>query len=215
MIILIGGEKGGTGKSTIATNLAAIHVLNKKDLILIDADKQGTSSSWSTIRDENETTPRVPCLQKHGKNLHIEIQSLSEKYDTIILDAGGRDSVELRAAMLVADRFYMPIRASQFDAWTLDQADAMIADAQMINPELKAYVVINQASTNPAVNEAEEIQEFIRDFDNIMLASSIIKDRIAFRKAAREGISVLELKPIDPKASAEIKALYKEVFSHE
>ena len=46
---------------------------------------------------------------------------MAAKYRDIVIDAGGRDSVELRAAMTVADALYIPIQASQFDVWTLDQ----------------------------------------------------------------------------------------------
>ncbi len=102
MILLLGGEKGGTGKSTMATNLAAAHLINGKDVILVDADKQASSSDWAALRDENEITPRVPCVQKLGKKLHVEIQDLEKRYETVIVDYGGRDSIEMRSAMLVA-----------------------------------------------------------------------------------------------------------------
>lgn len=212
MIILVGSEKGGTGKSTLATNLAAIHASKKNDVILFDADKQGTSALWSSTRDENEHQPRVSCVQKHGNKVHVEIMSLAEKYKTVIIDAGGRDSVELRSAMIAADRFIMPIRASQFDAWTIERAEDLVQKAKTINDSLKCFIVINQASPNPVVNEATEMRSFLKEFEEFKLAKSIIRDRISFRKAAREGLTVNEFKPIDKKAVTEINNLYKEIF---
>ena len=89
MIVLLGGEKGGTGKSTMATNLAAIHAINGNDVILVDADKQASSAAWAALRDENGLTPRVPCVQKLGKTLHVEVKELERRYQTVIVDCGG------------------------------------------------------------------------------------------------------------------------------
>ncbi len=210
MILLLGGEKGGTGKSTMATNLAVAHLKNGKDVILVDADKQASSADWAALRDENEFTPRVPCVQKFGKKLHVELQELEKKYGTVIVDCGGRDSIEMRSAMLVADRFFSPLKPSQFDAWTLENLSPVIEQAQVINPDLKVDIFINQASSNPRIREVQEIQGYIQDFAELNLAETVIRERIAFRKAASEGKSVLEMK--DDKAIRELIQLYKEIF---
>ena len=98
MIILIGGEKGGTGKTTIATNLAAMRVNAGHDILLVDTDKQGSASAWSDIRDiKNKEISRIPNIQKFGSNLAADILDLKTRYGDIIIDAGGRDSIELRA----------------------------------------------------------------------------------------------------------------------
>ena len=211
MIVLIGGEKGGTGKSTIATNLAAIHAISGKDVILLDADQQASSAAWAASRDENELTPRVPCVQKLGKTLHLEIRELQKRYETVIVDSGGRDSIELRSAMLVADRFFSPIKPSQIDAWTLDNLDSIITQAQLINPNLVPYMLINQANPNPRLSEVQDMRDFILDFENLRLAESVIRDRIIFRRVAQDGRAVIEMK--DKKAISEMELLYKEVFN--
>lgn len=187
MIVLIGGEKGGTGKSTIATNLAAVHAINGKDVILVDADKQASSAAWSASRDENEFVPRVPCVQKLGKALHLEIRELEKRYETVIVDCGGRDSIELRSAMLVADRFFSPIKPSQYDAWTLDNLDTIVTQAQVINPNLTPCIFINQANPNPRLTEVQDVQDFILGFKNLKLAESVIRDRIVFPKSGPGG----------------------------
>src|SRR6476619_7633079 len=104
MIIVIGGTKGGTGKSTLVTNLVAIDVDNGKDSLLVDSDKQASASAWSTVRDESTLgLVRVPSVQKYGQiALTNELKSLAKKYDNIFVDAGGYDSEELRAAILAA-----------------------------------------------------------------------------------------------------------------
>lgn len=215
MIILIGGEKGGTGKTTLATNLAAKRALAGRDVLLIDTDQQGSANYWAQSRDESEAKPRrVACVQKFGKGLQAEVQDLATRYQDILIDAGGRDSVELRAGLVVADRAYIPIQPSQFDIWTLDRMDELVGSAQGFNPDLRAWVVISRVSTNPSVHEFQEAKEILADFNHLTLSEAVIRDRIAFRKAAREGLCVDELKPKnrDRKASEEVEALYKEAF---
>ena len=212
MVLLIGGEKGGTGKTTIATNLAALRALAGHDVLLVDADSQGSANYWASSRDEAGIKPRVACIQKFGRGLQEEVQDLDGRYQDVIIDAGGRDSVELRAAMVVAHKAFVPIQASQFDIWTLGRMNDLVVTAQGFNPGLRAWVVINRGSTNPSVTEIDEARETLGDFEHLGLATSVIRDRIAYRKATRDGISVAEMKA-DPKAINEMDALYTEVFT--
>ncbi len=211
-IILIGGETGGTGKTTLAVNLAALRALQGRDVLLIDTDIQASASYWAQSRDEAGTQPRVACIQKFGKGLQTEVRDLAKRYQDLIIDAGGRDSLELRAALVIAERVYIPIQPSQFDIWTLGRMDDLVKTAQGFNPELQARVIISRASTNPSVNEVAEARNLLADFEHVQLSSVVIRDRIAYRKAARDGLSVEELKPADPKAVEEIQALFQEVF---
>ncbi len=213
MIVLIGGEKGGTGKTTLATNLAAKRALAGRDVLLLDTDPQGSANYWAQSRDESEPRPRrVACVQKFGKGLQAEVQDLARRYEDIVIDAGGRDSIELRAALVAAHKAYIPIQPSQFDIWTLDRMDELVGSAGGFNPNLKAWVVISRVSTNPSVHELQDAREILADFSNLTLSGVIIHDRIAYRKAARDGVCVDELKPKDAKASEEIEELYQEVF---
>lgn len=214
-IILIGGEKGGTGKTTLAVNLAALRALQGRDVLLIDTDVQASASYWAQSRDEAQTRPRIACIQKFGKGLPTEARDLARRYQDLIIDAGGRDSVELRSSLVVAERVFIPIQPSQFDIWTLGRMDDLVRTAQGFNAELRASVVISRASTNPSVNEAAEARTLLADFEHLRLANAIIRDRIAYRKAARDGLSVDELKPGDPKAIEEMRALFREVFHGE
>ncbi|MDR0942742.1 MAG: hypothetical protein LBM19_04015 [Holosporales bacterium] len=84
-----------------------------------------------------------------------------------------------------------------------------------INESLKAYVVINQASPNPAVKEAGETKDFLSEFKNIKLLDPVICERISFRRAALNGMAITEYKPEDFKAIEEINNLYKETFENE
>ena len=212
-IIVFGGEKGGTGKTTLATNIAAMLAGNGKDVLLLDTDKQGTASFWATVREEDKVEPRVACVQKFGKGLPAQVRDLAERYDEIIIDAGGRDSMELRYALGVADRVYIPVQPFQFDIWTIRQMDSLVEMASGINQNLTAFIVLNRASTNPVIKEDQETREFFNqeDFEYLSISKSTIRDRISFRKAARDGISVLEWGQ-DKKAINEMNLLYEEIY---
>lgn len=92
MIVLIGGEKGGTGKSTISTNLAAIRTISGGDVLLYEIDPQRTSTFWASRRDENGIHPRISSSQKvldgrvlnPGMVIRNELKSLKDKYKDII-----------------------------------------------------------------------------------------------------------------------------------
>ena len=79
MIILIGSEKGGAGKTTVATNIAAMLAVNGRDVLLLDTDTQATSTDWGALRDENADLPRVTVLQKTGA-VNREVAKLVSKY---------------------------------------------------------------------------------------------------------------------------------------
>jgi len=212
MIVLIGGEKGGTGKSTIATNLAVCLARMKRDVLLLDADRQGTSANWANQRGERSELPTVNCVQRYG-NLFKPLRDLANRYEDVIIDAGGRDSEEMRTAMVAADLMYSPIRASQSDLWTIEHVDELVMLAQGMNPDLRAFVLLSMAPTNPRVSEATDAVDMLSDFENLKMAKSVIRDRKVFRDAMCDGFGVIEM--TDPKASVEINEFIQEVLSGE
>lgn len=212
MIVLVGGEKGGVGKTTLAVNLAAYRAGASHDVLLVDADKQASTNLWAAIREEEEVKPSVPCVQKRGKGLASDIRDLAKRYEDIIIDAGGQDSVELRSALVIAHLAVFPIQPSLFDAATLETLAHLVSQAQGINTDLVAGIVINRASTNPRVKEADEAKELIAEYADLHLMDATIRDRIAFRRAARNGLCIKELSERDRSAEAEFVALYQEVF---
>src|SRR5690606_23974836 len=120
-------------KTTLATNLAAIDTLQGVDAVLIDCDKQGSSSAWSAEREATDS-PRVPVFQKFGGlPLTNSLKDLEKRFGRVYVDAGGYDSEELRAALLAAQRTYVPIRPSQLDVWTLGSIIEIIGKARLYN----------------------------------------------------------------------------------
>ena len=223
MIILIGGEKGGTGKSTISTNISAMRTIAKKDVLLYDIDPQRTATFWASRRDENSIQPRISSSQKVLDNrvlnpgivIRNELKALKTKYDDIVIDAGGAVSEVLRAAMTISDILVVPLMPSSFDVWTLGTMNSLISEVKTANPQLKVIVVYNKVSPNPhtAKSEMYDSDEILSDFENIKRSAVTLVYRIAIRRSQGQGLSVLEFKPSDEKAIEEIKKLYKEIFN--
>ncbi len=157
----------------------------------------------------------MASVQKFGRGIATDIQDLAKRYQDIIIDAGGRDSVELRMSMVVANVMVVPVQASQFDIWTLGRMSELVEQAKSFNANLKPMVLLSRAVTNHAVKDTDEAAQMIRDFENLQLCTSIVRDRIGYRRAAAAGLSVCEHTPPDQKAIAEIEQLYTEVFGHE
>ena len=114
--------------------------------------------------------------------------------------------------MTIAHKMFVPVQASQFDIWTLSIINDLVSQAKGFNPSLRPKILINRASTNPSVQEIQEVREVFGEFEELTLANSVLKERIAYRKAAKGGLSVIELDKLDKKSVSEIIELYKEVF---
>lgn len=209
MIALFGGEKGGTGKSTLTTNLAVWLAKQGRDTIIVDTDRQMTASNWVDRRNAIEGLVTVHCAEKHGNVFHA-VRDLAQRYDEVIVDAGGRDSEELRTALVAAHVIYVPLRASQPDLETSVHMNELVTLARGMNPALDARLIISMAPTNPAINETAQAQELLRELPVFGLSSAIIRERKIYRDAISDGRGVVEMD--NPKATAEIEALAKEIY---
>lgn len=209
MILLLGGEKGGTGKSTIAVNLAVWLARKGVDVILVDTDRQRTASHFIDRRNQLNGVPTVHCAEKHG-NVFNTTRDLAKRYDQVIIDAGGRDSEELRTALVSANLVYCPLKASQPDLETSVHMNELVKLARGMNHALEARAIISMGPTNPVIHEAREAREILTELPEFKLSDVVVRDRKAYRDAMVEGRGVIELD--NPKATAEIEGLAREIY---
>lgn len=214
MIVVSGGTKGGSGKTTIATNLAILRAAEGRDVLLVDADDQETASDFTVLRNErlNERAGYT-SIKLTGAAVRTEIKRQTGKYDDIIIDAGGRDTASQRAALTVADVLLAPFVPRSFDVWTIEKVSELIQEIQPVNPDLVGYTFLNRADPSGPDNDAAA--DVLREVEALRFLATPLVYRKAFGKAAAQGLAVTELRPMDDKAVAEVMALSRAVFDGE
>ena len=211
MIITVGATKGGVGKTTVALNLAIGRALAGRDVWLVDGDRQGTAQTAISIRAEEGRAPAIACSQYvDGAALRAQVQHQRSKYQDIIIDAGGRDSTALRAALTLCDVLVIPFQPRSFDLWAMQDVLALVNEAKSVRDGLRTVALLNQA--DPQGSDNAEAIEAVRGLEGVELLEVSLGRRKALASAAGGGLSVLELSPKDAKASAEVKALIDIVF---
>ena len=211
MIITIGGIKGGSGKTTVATNLAVIRSLAGRDVLLIDADDQETASDFTVIRNErNEGGAGYTSIKLTGAAVRTETLRLKDKYQDILIDTGGRDTTSQRAAISISETLLVPFVPRSFDVWTIEKISALVSEMLAANPHLRAHTFINRA--DPRGSDNEDASEVLKENEILRFLPVSLGSRKAYGNAAAEGKAVTESKSPDPKAIDEIMNLYRAVF---
>ncbi len=212
MILTIANSKGGSGKSTIALNLAIALGLDKKDVLVIDTDEQRSIEKFSNIRSTmleqlnnniesaKQYQSNFTCISRNGNALSDTIKQMAKKYEIVIIDTKASISTEQRKSMLLSDYVLIPTTASQIDVSELLMMFEYISDIKDFNPNLKVFIVLNRISPNPFLsNESLELKQFIDEFksdnklDDIHILDSIIHDRIDYKRSITKGLGVCEL----------------------
>lgn len=198
MIILVGGEKGGSGKSTLACNLAAM--LNTfNSVCLIDTDIQQSASQWASYRAADKTLKPVDHMAMYGMSISQQLvnEKFLNKWDIFVIDAGGRDSVELRAAMSVADLIIIPIRASQPDFNTLAKMNSLLEQALVSRPAymnpLYNLVILTQLIPTASLIDLPIYWEYIEQESKYLHTHRhVTYHRIDYQRSFTYGKSVIE-----------------------
>lgn len=212
MIVVVGGIKGGIGKSTLAANLAVLAARASKEVLLVDTDDQQTTMTWAAARGEHEGLAPVTTVAMSGKQTRAELQRVKAKYDVVVVDAGARDTTTQRAALSVADLVLLPFPPRGPDLWTLDAVAETIGDIRTINADLRAIVFVNRADAVGDDN-AEAEAAFAEHGDTFEVAPVRIGNRKAIAVAHLTGRAATEMAKRDPRAVGELDALFQYVFS--
>ncbi|HGV2747800.1 TPA: division plane positioning ATPase MipZ, partial [Escherichia coli] len=147
MIIVIGGDKGGTGKSHLATNLTVCLSQQGKRTGLVETDLNGSTKKWNKRR-EQAGLPPVALNEAYG-DISAKITKMADVAEILIIDTAGYDSTEFRTALKVADIVIVPIDPlAQVEADSLQTVTKIVRDAQKINPRLAAHVLLYKCQPN-------------------------------------------------------------------
>ena len=212
MIMLVGGEKGGAGKSCLAQNLA-VHITQKyqANVLMVDCDPQRTTSDWIQARNEDPELPTINCIQLYGK-IRNDLLSQDERFDYVIVDCGGQDNLAMRAAMSVATYVLLPLRPKRRDLKTLPHMEDMLSTCKMVNPKMVATIIMTQCPSLPSqYKRILEAKEVVQSF-GLKVLNSVTFSRNIYDDSEEQGASVMEIEP-EGKAAMEIIAIADEIFA--
>lgn len=186
MIISFLNQKGGVGKSTLATNIAAALAKRGARVLLLDTDPQGSALDWAAMR-QGETLFTTAGFPRPV--IHKEIGHLGAGYDHVIIDGAGRATDISRSAILASDLVVIPVQPSPFDIWASEETVKLCREASVYKESLKYAFAVNRKIANTVIGR--DVKEALAQFDVPVLKTSTTQ-RIIYAESIMSGTAVIE-----------------------
>jgi chromosome partitioning protein len=199
-VVAILNQKGGSGKTTIATNLASDLQRRGHRIALIDADPQKTASEWAARGGD------TPPTYEATTDLETNVPALEESFDIAVIDGAPRMTDLATEAVKVADLVLIPVQPSGADIWAAEDILDIIAARQRVAGGPDAAFVVSRAVAR--TNLADSVQDALESY-GVRVLDSRTGHRVAYSEALGAGLSVLDT---DGKAAQEIESLTDEVI---
>ena len=224
-VISVVNTKGGSGKSTIACNIAAIAAAEGKKVILIDADpKQQSSMIFHTFRTNyNEKLaegvaklPEFTAVSIPNNTIFKSITSFSD-FDLVVIDAGAGDNAVVRSAISASAYgiLIVPCQPSPYDLnGTMDTLNLLEEARAMM--DIDAFLVLNMIFTNKRVNILKDVEESIKELVegfNVNIIEPGLTNYLAYKNSVMNGMSVVEFDP-KGKAAANMMEFYNKIMNY-
>lgn len=195
--------KGGSGKTTLATNLARAFQERGLNVLLVDSDPQGSASDWHAVREDNP----LPFIA-YGKPDNLKaLPGVAAAYDLALLDGAAKLEGMLAAAVKISDAILIPVQPSPYDIWAVADLVELIRARQTVaegRPEA-AFVI---SRTIRRTRLGQEVAAALAEHGLPVLRSATVQ-RQRYPQSAAEGRSVFE--GGQNEAAAEIGALADEL----
>lgn len=204
-VIAAASLKGGSGKTTISTTIAATLHAQRRKVLLVDADPQGTASRWGS---EGASTDNPPVIAMRAGALRTDLPRVSKPFEIVVIDAPPRHGGEQRAAMLAAHLVLLPVIPGGADLWALQDTITLLEEARTLRPDLRAAVVCNRLDSRTAFSRS--LRKALSELPVPALRAGL-SQRIAHTEAMTAGMGVVAYAP-SSQAAKEAQALTREVL---
>jgi chromosome partitioning protein len=201
-VIVVAQQKGGSGKTTIAVNLAVALIREGASVALLDTDPQGSLGRWFMTRREKMGEAGVEFSTSSAWGVSYECEKLRKIVDVVIVDTPPKVDADLRPALREADLILVPVASSHVDLWATEGV------LDLARRERKrATVVLNRA--RPGTRLTAEVAEAARALDAEVMEATLA-NRTVYAETLGQGTGALE-SPRPGPASGEMRALLAEV----
>lgn len=203
-VIALAGNKGGSGKTTLAINLAAA-LARRGRVVLLDADPQGSCIHWHTSADGRGPFPVLAA----ANDVSGAVQANRGASDYLLIDCPpSLNTPQTLAALSLADKVLIPVLPSPLDIWAGLHVEPVLKKAGRDNPALQALLVINQLE--PRTRLSQLLRQALNELA-LPTAATTMRRRMAYRRAMLEGRSVVDMGKRGAEAAREIQQLIDEL----